>query len=155
LRLVFHQANSKRDFMTTKTEKAAETNAFSALGEALESAAEKFEEGSAVARQSAKNAAQATRKVFAGGVYNTAYWVSYGLVYSTVYLTELLPEDSSFRRGLEEGATDAQTKVHAEKKKDSPVPASSSPKTKPKARSRSAKKPGAAKEPEAGTAVTA
>ena len=102
--------------MTTKTEKAAETNAFSALGEALESAAEKFEEGSSVARQSAKNAAQATRKVFAGGVYNTAYWVSYGLVYSTVYLTELLPEDSSFRRGLEEGATDAQVKVHAEKK---------------------------------------
>ena len=53
--------------MTTKTEKAAETNAFSALGEALESAAEKFEEGSSVARQSAKNAAKATRKVFAGG----------------------------------------------------------------------------------------
>ena len=65
--------------MTTKTEKAAETNAFSALGEALESAAEKFEEGSSVARESAKNAAQATRKVFAGGVYKTAYWVSYGL----------------------------------------------------------------------------
>ena len=39
--------------MTTKTEKAVETNAFSALGDALESAAEKFEEGSAVARQSA------------------------------------------------------------------------------------------------------
>jgi hypothetical protein len=140
--------------MTTKTEKAAETNAFSALGEALESAAEKFEEGSSVARQSAKNAAQATRKVFAGGVYNSAYWVSYGLVYSTVYLTELLPEDSSFRRGLEEGATDAQAKVHAEKKPASPVTASS-PQTKPKARSRSAKKPGAEKSTEDGAAVTA
>jgi hypothetical protein len=75
--------------MTTKTEKAAETNAFSALGDALESAAEKFEEGSAVARQSAKEAAKATRRVFAGGVYNSAYWVSYGFVYSAVYLTEL------------------------------------------------------------------
>jgi hypothetical protein len=140
--------------MTTKTEKAAETNAFSALGEALESAAEKFEEGSSVARQSAKNAAQATRKVFAGGVYNTAYWVSYGLVYSTVYLTELLPEDSSFRRGLEEGATDAQVKVHAEKKTSVPVDASS-PQTKPKARSRGAKKPGAGKATEDSAAVTA
>ena len=140
--------------MTTKTEKAAESNAFSALGEALESAAEKFEEGSSVARQSAKNAAQATRKVFAGGVYNTAYWVSYGLVYSTVYLTELLPEDSSFRRGLEEGATDAQVKVHAEKKTPVPVDASS-PKTKPKARSRGAKKPGAGKATEDSAAVTA
>ena len=140
--------------MTTKTEKAAESNAFSALGEALESAAEKFEEGSSVARQSAKNAAQATRKVFAGGVYNTAYWVSYGLVYSTVYLTELLPEDSSFRRGLEEGATDAQVKVHAEKKTASPVTASS-PQPKPKTRSRSAKKPGAEKATEDSADVTA
>jgi hypothetical protein len=152
---VFHQGNSNPEFMTTKTEKAAETNAFSALGEALESAAEKFEEGSSVARQSAKNAAQATRKVFAGGMYNTAYWVSYGLVYSTVYLTELLPEDSSFRRGLEEGATDAQAKVHAEKKTASPVPGASSPQTKPKARSRSVKKSAAEKAPEADAAVTA
>jgi putative toxin-antitoxin system antitoxin component (TIGR02293 family) len=35
------------------------------LGEALESGAEKFEKGSSVARQSAKNAPKATRKVFA------------------------------------------------------------------------------------------
>jgi hypothetical protein len=140
--------------MTTKTEKAAETNAFSALGEALESAAEKFEEGSSVARESAKNAANATRKVFAGGVYKSAYWVSYGFVYSTVYLTELLPEDSSFRRGLEEGATDAQAKVHGEKTTESPVPSPSSAKAKPKGRSRSAKKPGAEKAPEADAAAT-
>ena len=123
--------------MTTKTEKAAETNAFSALGEALESAAEKFEEGTSVARQSAKEAAQATRKVFAGGVYNTAYWVSYGFVYSTVYLTELLPAESSFRRGLEEGATDAQAKVHGEKKTESPVPSARTVKVKPRVRTRS------------------
>ena len=140
--------------MTTKTEKAAETNAFSALGEALESAAEKFEEGSTVARESAKNAAQATRKVFAGGMYKTAYWVSYGFVYSTVYLTELLPEDNSFRRGLEEGATDAQVKVHGEKTTKSPVPSPSSAKAKPKARSRGAKKPGAEKAPEADAATS-
>jgi hypothetical protein len=151
----FDQGNADRKIMTTKTEKAAETNAFSALGEALESAAEKFEEGSTVARESAKNAAQATRKVFAGGMYKTAYWVSYGFVYSTVYLTELLPEESSFRRGLEEGATDAQAKVHGEKTTTkSPVPSPSSAKAKPKARSRSAKKPGAEKAPEADAAAT-
>jgi hypothetical protein len=50
--------------MTTKTENAPETNAFSTLGNALESAAEKFEEGSAVARQSAKQAAKVTRNLF-------------------------------------------------------------------------------------------
>src|ERR1700722_4642482 len=145
---MFHQGNSNREFMTTKTEKAAETNAFSALGEALESAAEKFEEGSSVARQSAKNAAQATRKVFAGGVYNSAYWVSYGLVYSAVYLTELLPENNSFRRGLEEGAADAQTQAHhgKEAKSESPVPAARSSKPKSRAKSRSTAKQRAEKE---------
>ena len=98
--------------MSTKTEKATDANAFSALGEALGSAAEKFGDGTQVARESAKEAAKATRKAFAGGAYSTAYWVSYGVVYSTVYLTELLPENSSFRRGLEEGASDAQTQLH-------------------------------------------
>jgi hypothetical protein len=140
--------------MTTKTEKAVETNAFSALGEALESAAEKFEEGSSVARQSAKDAAKATKRVFAGGVYNSAYWVSYGFVYSAVYLTELLPETNSFRRGLEEGAADAQTKVHGEKKAVSPILSTPSAKTKPRARSRSATKHRAAKEPETDSATT-
>jgi hypothetical protein len=137
--------------MTTKTEKAAETNAFSALGDALESAAEKFEEGSAVARQSAKAAAKTTRRFFADGVYNSAYWVSYGFVYSAVYLTELLPENNSFRRGLEEGATAAQTKVHAgkEAKEEAPVPAARSSKSKSKPKGRSATKQRAEKEPDA------
>jgi hypothetical protein len=137
--------------MTTKTEKAAETSAFSALGDALESAAEKFEEGSAVARESAKAAAKTTRRFFADGVYNSAYWVSYGFVYSAVYLTELLPEDNSFRKGLEEGATAAQTKAHAgkETKEVASVPAERSSKSKPKARGRSATKQRVAKEPDA------
>jgi hypothetical protein len=128
--------------MTTKTEKAAETNAFSALGDALETAAEKFEEGSAVARQSAKEAAKATRKVFAGGFYSTAYWVSYGFVYSTVYLTELLPEENSFRKGLEQGAADAQTKAHSAKtgESGSPAPSTRSVKAKPKSKARGAAK---------------
>jgi hypothetical protein len=109
--------------MSTKTEKAADADAFSALGEALGSAAEKFEEGTHAARESAKEAARATRKVFAGGAYSTAYWISYGVVYSTVYLTELLPENSSFRRGLQEGASDAQAKLHHGKQKtESPEP---------------------------------
>jgi hypothetical protein len=140
--------------MTTKTEKAAETNTFSALGDALESAAEKFEEGSAVARQSAKEAAKATRKVFAGGIYSTAYWVSYGFVYSTVYLTELLPEENSIRKGLEQGATDAKTKVHSGKanESDSPVPSIRAAKVKPRSKTRSTAKQRAEKEPGTATA---
>ena len=105
--------------MSTKTENAAETNAFSAVGNALESAAEKFEEGSTVARQSVAQAAKVTRNFLADGVYKSAYWTSCGLVFSGVYLVALFPETNSFRRGLEEGATHAQTKVHAGKKKES------------------------------------
>jgi hypothetical protein len=136
--------------MTTKTEKAAETNAFSALGDALESAAEKFEEGSAVARQSAKAAAKTTRRFFADGVYNSAYWVSYGFVYSAVYLTELLPEDNSFRKGLVEGATAGQTKAQVAKvtKAAETVPTARS-KSKSKAKGRSATKQRAEKETDA------
>jgi hypothetical protein len=128
-------------FMTTKTESAAETNAFSSLGNALESAAEKFEEGSAVARQSAEQAAKVTRNLFVDGVYKSAYWTSYGFVFSAVYLVELFPETSSFRRGLEEGATDAQTKVHEGKKRESetPTPSARSGKT-PSVRKRRAAK---------------
>jgi hypothetical protein len=128
-------------FMTTKTENAPETNAFSTLGNALESAAEKFEEGSAVARQSAAQAAKVTQNFFVDGVYKAAYWTSYGFVFSGVYLVELLPETSSFRRGLEEGATDAQTKVHAGKKteSESPAPSEQSVKT-PRSRKRRAAK---------------
>jgi hypothetical protein len=104
--------------MATKTEDAAETNVSSTLGDALESVAEKFEEGSTVARQSVAQAAKVTRNFFADAVYKSAYWTSYGFVFSAVYLVELFPETSSFRRGWQEGATEAQTKVHEGKKKE-------------------------------------
>jgi hypothetical protein len=128
-------------FMTTKTETAPENSAFSTLGNALESAAEKFQEGSAVARESAEQAAKVTRNLFVDGVYKAAYWTSYGFVFSGVYLVELLPEASSFRRGLEEGATDAQTNVHVGRKKESESPISPVPSVKtPSARKRRAAK---------------
>jgi hypothetical protein len=131
--------------MTTKTENAAETNAFSSLGNVLESAAEKFEEGSTVARQSVAQAAKVTRNFLADGIYKSAYWTSYGLVFSGVYLVALFPETSSFRRGLEEGATHAQTKVHEGKKKESgsPIPSTGSDKKRIRKR-RPAKQAGAA-----------
>jgi hypothetical protein len=127
--------------MTTKTENAPETNVFSTLGGALESAAEKFEEGSTVARQSAAQATKVTRSLLVDGVYKAAYWTSYGFVFSGVYLVELFPETSSFRRGLEEGATDAQTRVHQGKKKESksPTPSARSVKS-PNVRKRRASK---------------
>jgi hypothetical protein len=135
--------------MTTKTEEAVLTNAFSALGKALGSAAEKLEAGTNVALQSAKKTAAATGEVFAGGVYNTSYWISYGFVYTAVYLTELLPEENSFRRGLEEGTSAAQTKIHAAKKTESDPPSERAAIAKPKGKNRRAAKRHAEKETEA------
>jgi hypothetical protein len=127
--------------MITKTGNAPETNAFSTLGDALKSAAGKFEEGSTVARQSAVQAAKVTRNLFVDGVYKAAYWTSYGFVFSGVYVIELFPESSSFRRGLEEGATAAQTKVHEGKMRETkaPTPPTRSGKT-PRVRKRRAAK---------------
>lgn len=141
--------------MSTKTEKAADADAFSALGEALGSAAEKFGEGTQVARESAKEAARATRKAFAGGAYSTAYWISYGVVYSTVYLTELLPENSSFRRGLEKGASDAQAKLHGKPNVESPEPSAPLARTAPKTSRRATPKRGVKKAGQAGEAAAA
>ena len=125
--------------MSTTTEKAADAGALAVLGEALGSAAERFGDSTQVARQSAKEVAKATRKAVAGGAYRTAYWISFGAVYSTVYLTELLPKDSSFRRGLDEGASDAQAKLHG-KKAASAEPSAPPVKTTPQAGKRAAPK---------------
>jgi hypothetical protein len=130
-----------REFMTTKTS-MAETNAFSSLGNALESAAEKFGEGSTVARQSVAQAAKVTRNFLADGVYKSTYWTSYGFVFSAVYLVELFPETNSFRRGLVEASTDARTRVHEGKKREleSSVPSPRSGKNRSVRKRRPAKK---------------
>lgn len=113
----------------------------------MENAAERFEEGSANARQSAKNAAGSTQRVLKVGLYNAAYGVSYGVVFATVFLTELLPKDGILRRGLEEGADaafDAQAKLkkNSEAAPEAEAPKRSKPKSsaaKKKTASRSAK----------------
>ena len=111
--------------MSTKAQKAVETNPFASIGEALESAAERFEEGASNARESAKHAAGSAKKAIHTGLYNGSYGLSYGLVYATVFLTELLPKDNVIRRGLEEGA-DAAIEAHEK------APAAESAEPKPK-----------------------
>ena len=122
--------------MTTKAKTAVDPNAFSALGDAFESAADRFEEGTANARKSAKQAAGTAQRVARIGVYNAAYGISYGFVYATVFLTELLPKENILRRGLEEGADaafEAQTKHQAAKPEPETVAAKPAAKKKTKA----------------------
>ena len=101
--------------MNAKVDEAIDTGPLSVLGDALESAAESFGEASVNARASAKVAARKVRGAIDSGSYNAAYGVSYGIVFGAVFLKELLPEDSSVRRGFEEGAEAAFDAIAARK----------------------------------------
>ena len=95
------------NFRMAKTASKEESNPFSVLGDALESAADTFEEATTTASSSAKKAAGSAKRAFYNGVHKTAYYSSYGVVYATVFLTELWPNDNPWRVGLEEGAAAA------------------------------------------------
>ncbi len=88
--------------MAAKTKPVANT-VFSVLGDTLESAAETFEEATANSRDSAKRAAATTKRALGIGVHKTAYGVAFGLVYSAVFITEMLPKGNIIRRGFIEG----------------------------------------------------
>jgi hypothetical protein len=100
--------------MATKT-KVASNTVFSVLGDTLESAAETFEEATANSRDSARRAAATTKRALGIGVHKAAYGVAYGLVYSAVFITEMLPKDNLIRRGFLEGteaAIESRRKAH-------------------------------------------
>lgn len=88
--------------MKTKT-KAAAATVFSVLGDTLETAAETFEEATANSRESAVRAAATTKRALGIGVHKTAYGLSFGLVFTAVFITEMLPKDSLIRRGFLDG----------------------------------------------------
>jgi hypothetical protein len=104
--------------MATKSKAAANT-VFSVLGDTLESAAETFEEATANSRDSAKRAAATTKRALGNGVHKTAYGVAFGLVYSAVFVTEMLPKSNLIRRGFVEGteaALDSRRKAQTTRK---------------------------------------
>src|SRR3984885_2974562 len=124
--------------MATKT-KAAASTVFSVLGDTLETAAETFEEATANSRDSARRAAATTKRALGIGVHKAAYGVAFGLVYSAVFITEMLPKGNLIRRGFIEGteaAMDSRRKaqVAREAKKAAPAPKGnhSTPSKKPK-----------------------
>ena len=91
----------------TETAEVHESDAFSVLGEALESAAETFGDLTASAGDTARNAARGVSSAVSTGVYKGSYGLSFGVVFSAVFLTELLPAGNAIRRGFEDGAHSA------------------------------------------------
>jgi hypothetical protein len=130
--------------MATKTKAAAPSTVFSVLGDTLESAAESFEEATASSRDSAKRAAATTKRALGIGVHKAAYGVAFGLVYSAVFITEMLPKGNLIRRGFIEGteaALDSRRKAQTlrEKKAAEPKAEAAAPKRKTKSSSRARK----------------
>ena len=70
----------------------------------MESAAETFEEVTANAHHSAKRAAGVTKSALSIALYKTCYGISYGAVYSSVFVFEWMSEGNTIRRGFAEGA---------------------------------------------------
>src|SRR5579872_229750 len=101
--------------MAAKTKPVANT-VFSVLGDTLESAAETFEEATANSRDSAKRAAATTKRALGIGAHKAAYGIAFGLVYSAVFITEMLPKENIIRRGFiegTEGALESRRKAQA------------------------------------------
>ena len=93
---------------------------FSMMADALESAADTFEQAAANAPESARRAARVTKRALGMGVFKAFYGISYGLVYSGVFITELFPEQSTVRRALTEGAEAAIDARHKANSKSKP-----------------------------------
>ena len=89
--------------MTTSQSQVSESAPLEVLAEALEAAAA----ATAGAEGTDVDAAVARFQSSVGkGAYYTTYGLSYGVVFTGVFLKELLPAESSLRRGFEQGVTD-------------------------------------------------
>ena len=81
----------------------------------FESSSKGFTDAATDARAAAKIAAQNVKDGFGWSVYKAAFGVSFGVVFTGVFLTELLPAQNVLRRGLEDGADAAFDAIEARK----------------------------------------
>lgn len=106
-----------------------ERNAFTALSEALGTAAGYVSEAGASAGGAVKVAAEKSGAAVGVGAYKASYGLSYGIVFGAVFLKELLPAGNAVRRGFEEGAEAAFDAIEARKAvPGDDVPAAAKPK---------------------------
>jgi hypothetical protein len=92
--------------MATQTRTEA-GHPLSILGDALGSAAKSLEQATVNAPDSARRAAQTTRRALGTGFYKACYGLSFGVVYGAVFIAELIPETGTLARAFREGAAAA------------------------------------------------
>jgi putative methionine-R-sulfoxide reductase with GAF domain len=65
-------------------------------------------EGAADARTAASNATQAAGKAARKTIYSGFYYVTYGVVYSTLFVGSLIPSNNAMGEGVHDGAAAAR-----------------------------------------------
>jgi len=89
--------------MTTYSEpQVSDSEPSTVLTQALETVAGSVGEAGTDATASSHTAAA----TFQSGLGKGAYYTTYGVVFTSVFLKELLPTESSLRRGFEQGVAD-------------------------------------------------
>jgi len=96
----------------SKTEAAA-TQPLGSVSASLDEAAPEVDALSEpeISARTAKTVNKVQQRI-GSGAYYTGYGLSYGIVFSAVFLTELLPEGNVIRRGFEDGAAAGMSAAH-------------------------------------------
>ena len=86
---------------------AVSTESFPGGSGTMEIAVQAARQGAADAKDAAERAWSASGVILARAVYNTAYTVSYGLVFPVALVAQAIPRDNAAVRGLIDGANAA------------------------------------------------
>jgi hypothetical protein len=81
---------------------------FQAVAAAMASAAQAVKDGATDARESVAQALPGAGRFVSRTVYTSCYFLSYGVVFPTVLVANLLPVGGPIRYGLADGATAAR-----------------------------------------------
>jgi hypothetical protein len=92
--------------MTAETANAANSNSdpLKSVATAMANAAEVFRDGACDAASKVQGAIPATGKFVSRFVYSTCYFASYGVVFPTLFVTNVVPGLAPIATGLADGA---------------------------------------------------
>src|SRR6187399_1667872 len=95
----------------TRTEERHSPETVQNVSQAMIMASMAMRRGASDAQLSAENLAQHVRQTLSSSIYTTCYYVSFGVVFPTMFLVRLLPLDNAFGHGLIDGASAAKEAV--------------------------------------------
>lgn len=112
----------------SKARSAHESGPTRGKGSALAAARGGMRAGASDAREAARRLVPQARQKISQAVYATCYYVSYGVVFGTVYLARKVPSDNAMGHGLRDGARAAyRHALRLEEQRARPAPPAPAP----------------------------